>query len=93
MGSLDAGASPNHALNMTGNVWELVGEVKTPSDMAVKSFSQILKPPPSASEPWCTIHGGAFDRPLAQGVAYEWTSVPARFAAPDIGFRCAKGLN
>lgn len=88
--ALDAGASPFRALNMTGNVWEFVGELKTPSDMAVKSFAKLLKPPPSATEEWYTIHGGAFDRPLAQGVAYEWTSVPARFSAHDIGFRCAK---
>jgi formylglycine-generating enzyme required for sulfatase activity/predicted Ser/Thr protein kinase len=87
---LDAGASPYRALNMTGNVWELVGELKTPSEQAVKSFSQLLKPPPSSTEPWCTIHGGAFDSPLAQGVVFEWTSIPARFSAPDIGFRCAK---
>ncbi len=88
--SLDAGASPYRALNMTGNVWEFVHELKTPSDQAVKSFAQILKPPPTATEPWYTIRGGAFDRPLAHGVVYEWTSIPARFAAPDIGFRCAK---
>ena len=88
--SLDAGESPYRALNMTGNVWEFVHELKTPSDQAVRSFAQILKPPPAATEPWYTIRGGAFDRPLAHGVVYEWTSIPARFAAPDIGFRCAK---
>jgi serine/threonine-protein kinase len=91
--ALAAGASPCGALNMTGNVSEFVGELKAPSDMAVRSFAQLLKPPPSATEPWYTIRGGAFDRPLAQGVVYEWTSVPARFAAPDIGFRCAKAAN
>jgi serine/threonine-protein kinase len=91
--ALDVGASPCGALNMTGNVSEFIGELKAPSDRAVKSFAQLLKPPPSATEPWYTIRGGAFDRPLAQGVVYEWTSVPARFAAPDIGFRCAKAAN
>ena len=88
--SLDAGKSPCGALNMTGNVSEFVHELKTPSDQAVKSFAQILKPPPTVTEPWYTIRGGAFDRPLAFGVVYEWMSIPARFAAPDIGFRCAK---
>jgi serine/threonine-protein kinase len=91
--ALDMGASPCGALNMTGNVSEFVGELKAPSDMAVRSFAQLLKPPPSATEQWYTIRGGAFDRPLVQGVVYEWTSVPARFAAPDIGFRCAKAAN
>jgi formylglycine-generating enzyme required for sulfatase activity len=91
--ALAAGASPCGALNMTGNVSEFVGELKAPSDMAVRSFARLLKPPPLATEPWYTIRGGAFDRPLVQGVVYEWTSVPARFAAPDIGFRCAKAAN
>jgi len=36
------------------------------------------------------IRGGSFKRPLADGVVYEWTSIPARFSAQDIGFRCAK---
>jgi formylglycine-generating enzyme required for sulfatase activity len=88
--SLEAGKSPCGALNMTGNVWEFVHELKTPSAQAVQSFAQILKPPPAASEPWYAIRGGAFDRPLAHGVAYEWSSIPARYAAPNIGFRCAK---
>jgi len=88
--ALDSGASAYGALNMTGNVWEFVHELKTPSAQAVASFASILKPPPTAAEPWYTIRGGAFDRPLAHGVTYEWTSIPARFAAPDIGFRCAK---
>jgi len=88
--SFDSWPSPFRAINMTGNVWEFVDELKTPSEQAVRSFAQILKPPPAATEPWYTIRGGAFDRPLAHGVVYEWMSIPARFAAPDIGFRCAK---
>ena len=91
--ALDLGASPYRALNMTGNVSEFIGELRAPSEMAVRSFARLLKPPPLATEPWYTIRGGAFDRPLVKGVVYEWTSVPARFAAPDIGFRCAKAAN
>jgi hypothetical protein len=34
--------------------------------------------------------GGAFDIPLAKNAAFEFSAVPARFRAPDIGFRCAK---
>jgi len=88
--SFDRWASPSRAINMTGNVWEYVEELKTPSAQAVKSFASVLSPPPTATEPWYTMRGGAFDRPLAHGVAYEWMSIPARFAAPDTGFRCAK---
>ncbi|MGA2269567.1 MAG: bifunctional serine/threonine-protein kinase/formylglycine-generating enzyme family protein [Bryobacteraceae bacterium] len=85
-----AAESPFRTLNMTGNVWEFVDDLKTPSAQAVRSFAAILKPPPTATEPWYVIRGGSFTRPLADGVVYEWTSIPARFSAPDIGFRCAK---
>ena len=88
--TLDAWPGPYGTLNMTGNVWEFVDELKTPSARAVQSFAKILDPAPTATEPWYTIRGGAFDRPLAEGVLYEWTSVPARLTRPDIGFRCVK---
>ena len=88
--TFSVGESPFRTLNMTGNVWEFVDDLKTPSAQAVRSFAAILKPPPTATEPWYVIRGGSFKRPLADGVAYEWTSIPARFSAQDIGFRCAK---
>ncbi len=88
--TFSVGESPFRTLNMTGNVWEFVDDLKTPSAQAVRSFAAILKPPPTATEPWYVIRGGSFKRPLADGVVYEWTSIPARFSAPDIGFRCAK---
>ena len=85
----EAGASPYKLLHMTGNVWEWISHPHIPSDEALQSFVRILTPPPTASEPWHYIKGGAFDRPLAEGVAFEWSSVPARLANPTIGFRCA----
>jgi serine/threonine-protein kinase len=88
--TFSVGESPFRALNMTGNVWEFVDDLKTPSAQAVRSFAAILKPPPTATEPWYVIRGGSYRRPLTDGVVYEWTSIPARFAGPDIGFRCAK---
>jgi formylglycine-generating enzyme required for sulfatase activity len=88
--SFAAAESPFRTINMTGNVWEFADDLKTPSAQAVRSFAAILKPPPTATEPWYVIRGGSYRRPLADGVVYEWTSVPARFSAPDIGFRCAK---
>jgi serine/threonine-protein kinase len=88
--TFSVGESPFRTLNMTGNVWEFVDDLKTPSAQAVRSFAAILKPPPTATEPWYVIRGGSYRRPLADGVVYEWTSIPARFAGPDIGFRCAK---
>jgi formylglycine-generating enzyme required for sulfatase activity len=90
--SFEAGASPYKMLHMTGNVWEWVDHPHTPSAQAITSFGKLLKPPPTASEPWHYIKGGAFDRSLAEGVTYEWSSVPGRFVSPSIGFRCAQDL-
>ncbi len=88
----EAGASPYQLLHMTGNVWEWVDHPHTPSSQAIVSFSKMLKPPPNASEPWHYIKGGAFDRTLPEGVAYEWSSIPGRFTSNAIGFRCASDL-
>lgn len=85
-----AWASPYQLVNLNGNAAEFVSDLTAPSAAAVKNFAQILSPPPAANEPWYTIRGGAFDRPLADAVAYEWMSIPARFTASDIGFRCAR---
>jgi eukaryotic-like serine/threonine-protein kinase len=86
----EQGASPFKLLHMTGNAWEWVEHPHTPSAQAVETFGRILQPKPTANEPWHYIKGGAFDRPLAEGVAYEWASVPARLTNPAIGFRCAQ---
>lgn len=90
--SFEAGASPYKLLHMTGNAWEWIDHPHTPSGQAVESFAQMLKPPPTANEPWHYIKGGAFDRKLAEGVTYEWSSVPGRLASPSIGFRCAQDV-
>jgi serine/threonine-protein kinase len=84
------GASPLGALNMSGNVWEFVDELRTPSPGALARFAEALDPPPTAQEPWYVAKGGAYNWPLAAAAVYEWVSIPARLASPDIGFRCAK---
>ncbi|HPT29319.1 MAG TPA: SUMF1/EgtB/PvdO family nonheme iron enzyme, partial [Bryobacteraceae bacterium] len=86
--SMPEGASPFGALHLTGNVLEWVDETRAPSARAVEAFSKLLNPPPTSTEPWYIIKGGSFDRPLAHGVLHEWITVPARFTAPNIGFRC-----
>ena len=88
--SFQQGASPYGVLQMAGNAWEFVDELITPSAGALQSFAKLLSPPPTADEPWYTIRGGAFDLPLVENAAFEWSAVPARFRAPNIGFRCAK---
>jgi serine/threonine-protein kinase len=88
--SFQQGASPYGVLQMAGNAWEFVDERVAPSAGALQHFAKLLSPSPTADEPWYTIHGGAFDIPLIANAAFEWSAVPARFRAPDIGFRCAK---
>jgi serine/threonine-protein kinase len=88
--SMSEGASPFRLLHMTGNVHEYVRNEVTPSADAIRHFSAIMHPPPASNEPWYSVRGGAFNIPLAAAVPWEWTAVPARFAAPNIGFRCVK---
>ncbi|HBY60732.1 MAG TPA: hypothetical protein DEH78_12980, partial [Solibacterales bacterium] len=88
--SFPEGVSPFKAINLVGNVWEFVDDLKSPSAPAVKHFASIMNPPATAEEPWYSIRGGSFDAPLAGATPSEFASIPARFAAPNIGFRCAK---
>ncbi len=78
------------AYQMVGNAWEMVeGEVK-PSAEAVARAHSLLEPAPTADEPWITIRGGSFNFDLAPGIVYDFISIPERYTAKDIGFRCAK---
>jgi formylglycine-generating enzyme required for sulfatase activity len=88
--SFEAGASPYKLLHMTGNVLEWIDHPHTPSSAAVSSFATILQPAPTASEAWHYAKGGAYDRPLKDGVTYEWMSLPARMVRDSVGFRCAQ---
>jgi formylglycine-generating enzyme required for sulfatase activity len=84
------GASPFGALNMMGNVWELVEQLSTPSPRLVAWFREALNPPPKADEPWYTIRGLSYKEPWNEGALWDQGSIPSRFKAPDVGFRCAK---
>lgn len=75
---------------MVGNAWEMVeGEVK-PSVQAMAYYASLLNPAPTADEPWITIRGGSFNQRLTPGIVYDSASIPERYTAPDIGFRCVK---
>ena len=86
------GASPYGVLQMEGNAWELVEELAQPSQQALENFRIALKPPPTPDEPWYAIRGGGFDTPLTDTLLWDFTTVPARWKAPNLGFRCAKDV-
>jgi formylglycine-generating enzyme required for sulfatase activity len=88
--SMPEGAGPYKLLHMAGNVLEYVRNEITPSMEALENFAKILQPPPAVNEPWYSVKGGSFLHPLAAAVPWEWSAIPARFAGPDIGFRCVK---
>jgi len=76
--------------NIIGNAWEMVDGTVTPSATAVAMFAAVMNPPATAQEPWITMRGGAFDRALEPSFAYDAVSIPERFSARNVGFRCAK---
>jgi formylglycine-generating enzyme required for sulfatase activity len=90
--SFAAGASPLRVLNMAGNAWELVDEVRTPSAGALAAFHTLLDPPPTATEPWCAIRGGAYDTPLSDHLLWDSATIPARYHNVNIGFRCVRDV-
>ena len=89
---------PEPAYQMAGNAWEMVEGNSTPDAADIENFAKekfakfasLLNPPPTADEKWIQIRGGSFNTPLAAAVAYEGIPIPERYAASDIGFRCAK---
>ncbi len=89
--SFAAGGSPYGALQMAGNVWELVAQLSSPGAKAREFFRRSMNPPPGADEPWFAIRGKSFlQRSLSPDVLSDFTTIPARWRAVDIGFRCVK---
>jgi eukaryotic-like serine/threonine-protein kinase len=78
------------AFQMVGNAGEMVEGSVQPSAAAIAEFAPLLKPPPTAGEPWISIRGGSYLDPLTPGILYDSAQVPARFSGPNIGFRCVK---
>lgn len=72
--------------------------LKEHSLMPVKSFKAVPEYQMAGNVwemldgPDIQIRGGSYNTPLAAAVTYEYRVIPERFAAPDIGFRCARSL-
>jgi len=88
--SMPLGASPHQALNMAGNVWEIVDEEVAPTPAALQAFAHLLTPPPTTEEQWCGIRGGSYDLPLLDEALWDDNIIPARHRSYNIGFRCVK---
>jgi serine/threonine-protein kinase len=84
------GASPFGALQMVGNVWELVNEPAQPTPAILKMFRSQMKPAPTLEDPWYLMRGGSCDEPLQDNVMYDGATVPGAARSANIGFRCVK---
>ena len=86
------GASFYGALNMVGNVWELVEELAQPEAATLEAFRKDLNYVPSPNEVWYTMRGGSFNDKLAEIRIWDVAPIPAGWKLPNIGFRCAKDV-
>jgi len=75
---------------MAGNAWEMVEGRAEPGADDVAAFATLLQPPPTATEAWIAVRGGSFREPLMPDTLTKARLIPARYSAPDIGFRCVK---
>jgi len=85
-----AGRSPFEVLQMIGNVREFTADRGTPDIAAIRKYQSMLDPSPTATDPWVVVKGGSYLDKLAETSIPMIEIVPARYRAPDLGFRCVK---
>jgi formylglycine-generating enzyme required for sulfatase activity len=85
-----ATSSPYGAVQMLGNVFELVDQSVPATAQGIKDLSDLLVPKPTADEPWCMMRGASFKDPLSP--VYEYGRIPERLQSDDIGFRCVRDV-
>jgi serine/threonine-protein kinase len=84
------GASPYGALQMAGNVLEMVDTPRPPTPEAILKFPK-MNPPATSNEPWVTVRGGSFrSKSITDATTWGWGEIPARYSSGVIGFRCVK---
>jgi hypothetical protein len=49
-----------------------------------------MKPAPTADDKWYVIRGGSSSEGLVDNIVWDSTTVPAKWTAANIGFRCVK---
>jgi serine/threonine-protein kinase len=77
------GRSPFGLYQMIGNVKEFTADRATPTALAIRAFA-------SEEPTWHVVKGGSFASGLAEAVTFAMEPIPASYAAPDLGFRCAR---
>lgn len=84
------GRSPFNVVQMIGNAREFTGEQAAPNVADLRAYEDKLNPAPTPTEPWYLIKGGSFKFKLEESSLHTIEIVPARYRAPDLGFRCVK---
>lgn len=86
------GRGPYTHVQLVGNAKEFTSDTVAPTVLAMRSFATLLSPPPGPDELWYVVKGGSFQSALSESSPAAMEVIPARYKAPDLGFRCVRDL-